>query len=239
MTAQPTWAEVTVKSLRRALYIDFEGQKDKPPVLLGCATKTGKKASSPPAWQYITDSTFEPLARAGEMELLSLPAAVLRIIQRAEKKDRQIVAWSEHELNVVKTYCPEHLERFESRYVNARSYAVRWRNKCHGGEKPEVGTLANYLVQIGHSVPKGAGPGDVGKTIGLVRKSLEKGIGVDGLTESQQRRWDLLREHNRHDCVGMRKVCLCAAEEIEAFEARSTRSIESEPRRTRSRRRRA
>lgn len=51
MTAQPTWVEVTAESLRRALYIDFEGQKDKPPVLLGCATRAGT-TSSPPAWQY-------------------------------------------------------------------------------------------------------------------------------------------------------------------------------------------
>jgi len=217
MTTQTTWGHVTSETVKRALCIDFEGQKDKPPVLLGCATRTGR-ASSPPAWQYITDPTFEPLARVGEMELLTLSAAVERILHRAEKKDRQIIAWSEHELNVVKAYCPEHLERFESRYVNARTYAVYWRNKCHGTDKPETATLANYLALIGHAVPIGAGPGDVGETIGLARKSLEKGFGVNGLTDNQRRRWELLREHNRHDCVGMRKVCTVAAAEIAAHQ---------------------
>ena len=210
---RPPWGHVTPETIKRALCIDFEGQKDKPPVLLGCATRTGKSAS-PPAWQYITDPTFEPLARAGDMELLTLSAAVERILQRAEKKGRQIIAWSEHELDVVKAYCPEHLERFESRYVNARTYAVYWRNKCHGSHKPETATLASYLALIGHVVPIDAGPGNVGMTISLVRKSLEKGLGLDGLTDNQLRRWEFLREHNRHDCVGMRKVCTAAAAEI-------------------------
>ena len=157
----PTWSQVTTESLRRALYIDFEGQKDKPPVLLGCATRTGT-TGSPPAWQYITDPLFKPLADRGGMELLSLVAAVERIVQRAEAKDRQIVAWSEHELDVVRAHCPQHLDRFESRYVNARSYAVRWRNKLHEGRKPERATLAEYLELIGHRVPAGAEPGHVG-----------------------------------------------------------------------------
>jgi hypothetical protein len=45
---------------------------------------------------------FEPLARGDEIGLFSLPDAVERILQRAERKDRLIVAWSEHELDVVK-----------------------------------------------------------------------------------------------------------------------------------------
>ena len=219
MTA-PTWAEVTADSLRRALYIDFEGQKDKSPVLLGCATRTGT-TSSPPAWQYITDPAFEPLAVAGGMESLTLAAAIERILQRAEAKDRQIVAWSERELNAVRLYCPEHVDRFEARHVNARSLAVRWRNKCHGGRKPATNTLADYMALIGHTVPPEAGPDEVGKTVARVRTSLEKGRGVAGLTLDQLRRWEALREHNRHDCVGMRKVCLLAAEEIEAFGPRA------------------
>jgi len=216
MTNQPTWDQVTPETLKRALYIDFEGQKDKPPVLLGCATRTGD-ASAPKPWQYVTDLAFEPLAVLGGIEALDLPAAIERILHRAEAKDRQIVAWSERELDVVRDYCPEFLERFESRYVNARTYAVRWRNKCHGGQKPETNRLAAYMALIGHAVPTVAGPGEVGETLARIRKSLEKGQGVAGLTADQLRRWDVLREHNAHDCVGMRKVCLLAAEEIAAL----------------------
>ena len=121
--------------------------------------------------------------------LLPLPDAVERILVRAEAKDRLIVAWSEHELNIVKEHCPEKLERFEPRFVNARRVAVRWRNKCHAGKRPDENTLAAYLDLIGYPVAPGAGPGRAGETIRIVRTSLEKGRGLAGLTENQLHRW--------------------------------------------------
>lgn len=214
------FAHVTPATIRNALCIDFEGQTGKPPVLLGSARRNGTGGYLP-VWQCITDLAFDPLAARGGMEVMDLHAAVERILQRAEKNDRQIVAWSNHELDVVRAYCPDLVERFESRYVNARTFSEYWRNKCHNRERPEVATLAAYLRLIGYDVPPEYGPGKVGETIRRIRIALEKGQGIAGLTADQLRRWEALREHNRHDCAGMRKVCLRAAEQIEAFEARS------------------
>jgi hypothetical protein len=208
--------DLTPEEASRALYVDFEGEKDKPPILLGCAHRPGKDE---PPWvpQFVTSELFALLAVADELDLLSLPVAVERIIQRAESKDRRIVAWSEHELKVVKTYCPEHLERFDARFVNARSLAERWRNKCHDRQKPPTNRLADYLDLIGHEVPEGAGAGKAGTTIRRLRISLQSGRGPTG---DQRQRWVYLRDHNRHDCAGMRKVCLKAAEEIAAWDAK-------------------
>lgn len=202
----------------RALYIDFEGEKDRPPVLLGCANRTGR-GTKRWVWQGVTNPLFEPLARADGIELFALRDAVERILRRAERKDRLIVAWSEHELDLVKGYCPEKLDRLQSRYVSARTLAVRWRNKSHGGQKPQTNTLADYLVLIAYDVSQGARPGRAGETIRIVRNALEKGHGIEGLTENQLRRWRDLREHNLHDCAGMRAVCLKAAREL-AVDAR-------------------
>jgi len=199
----------------RALYVDFEGEKAKPPVLLGCANRLGRGAK-PWVWQAVTDPPFGPLAATDGIELLALPEAVERILRRAERKDRLIVAWSEHELDVVEDYCPKHLDRFQARFVNARTFAVHWRNKCHGGGKPATNMLGDYLALIGYEVSEGAGPGRAGETIRVVRKALEKGRGIAGMTENQLRRWRDLREHNLHDCAGMRAVCLKAAREVAA-----------------------
>jgi hypothetical protein len=210
--------EISPAEARQALYIDFEGETDKAPVLLGCARRPGR-GSNKWVWQAITDPEFEPVSRADGIELLPLPDAIERILQRAEARNCRIVAWSQHELDIVEEYCPEKLDRFAARYVNARLVAVRWRNKCYGGRKPETNTLADYLVLIGYGVPGHAGPGHVGETIRIVRKSLEKSRGIDGLTEKQLRRWSDLREHNLHDCAGMREVCLRASREIAALSA--------------------
>jgi hypothetical protein len=208
-----TIIELRPEQATRALYIDFEGQIERPPVLLGCARRSGPD-QIPRMWQAVTDRLFEPLAREDGAECLDLSDAVERILQRAEKRDRLIVAWTEHELNVVRTHCPEHLARFESRYVNARLLAVRWRNKRHGGKKPDANTLAAYLGLIGHTVPPGAGVGRTGETIGVLRRSLERDPTGARVTDIQRRRWRDLREHNRHDCAGMRKVCLLATRDI-------------------------
>jgi hypothetical protein len=202
----------------RALYIDFEGEKDKPPVLLGCANRVGRGAE-PWAWQAVTSPLFGPLAAADGIELLLLPDAVNRILQRAEKRDRLVVAWSEHELDVVTNYCPEHLDRFRARYRNARTFAVHWRNTCHGGHRPATNRLCDYLALVEYEVPGEAGPGRAGETIRILRTALEKGRGIADLTENQLRRWRDLREHNLHDCAGMRAVCLQAAHDVAMHES--------------------
>ena len=88
---------------------------------------------------------------------MSLSDAVESILMQAEKKQRLIVAWSNHELNVIERDCPEHLERFKARYVNARTLIVHWRNARHGGDKPDKNTLSAYLAFLGYPVPAGAG----------------------------------------------------------------------------------
>jgi hypothetical protein len=208
----PTVA-LALEDARRALYIDFEGRKDQPPILLGC-TRRARVHSDLSVWQAITDPQFESLARADGLESLTLADAVARILVRAEAKDRLIVAWSQYELDVVGEYAPEHLDRFAARYVNARTFAVRWRNKCHAGARPDSNTLADYLELIGYRVPDGAGPGRAGETIGILERALDAGRTADSLTDNQRRRWRDLREHNWHDCAGMRSICLIAADGI-------------------------
>jgi hypothetical protein len=134
---------------------------------------------------------------------------------RAEHGDRRIVSWSEHDLEVVRRLRdedPELVARFERRYVNALALARRWANKLHPEDKPADGKLAGYLALVDYEVPLGGGPGRVGKTIRALRPTLRGGR---SLTLRQRRRWAELLEHNRHDCAGMRAVCLRAARELE------------------------
>ena len=180
-------------------------------------------ARSASVWQAITDPVFGPIADADGLELLPVADAVERILQRAERRDRLIVAWSSHERKVIETQCPEHLERFDAQFVNARALAERWRNKVQTGRKPETNHLVDYLVLVGYRVPVEAGPGRVGKTIRVIRDAFERGRSVDQLTANQRQRWRDLRSHNRHDCAGMRSVCVLAADEIAAADRRRDR----------------
>lgn len=193
----------------RALYIDVEGEKGRPPVLLG-VHRRGRGALRF-VQQDVVDAAFVGLAGS----FLSLHDAVEKVVRRAERRDRRIVAWSEHELDVVRTLeaeDPDLVARFEARFANARAVAERWRNRLHHGDRPEHGRLVDYLALVGYPVPEEAAGGDVGETIRALRPRLERGLSP---TAAQQVRWDRLLEHNRHDCAGMRRVCLVATRELD------------------------
>ena len=107
-----------------ALYIDFEGEKDEPPVLLGVLRHAGR-GSTPFVHQDVVDEAFAGLAGS----VMSLHDAVEKAVRRAERADRRIVSWSEHDLKVVRTLAAEDpalVVRFEGRYANARAVAEFW-----------------------------------------------------------------------------------------------------------------
>jgi len=209
-SSQPAFKRLSEAEARRALYIDFEGEKDKPPVLLGVLRHRGRGAE-PYVLQVVVDSDFEPAGPS----VRGFREAVEIVVLRAEHGDRRIVSWSQHDLEVVRRLRgddPELVARFECRYANALGVARLWANRLHPGEKPGDGQLVGYLALIGYTVPPDGGPGHVGETIRALRPGLQGGR---PLTQAQQRRWGRLREHNRHDCAGMRAVCLRATEELE------------------------
>lgn len=140
---------------------------------------------------------------------------------RAEHGDRRIVSWSEHDLELVRRLRddePELVARFERRYANALALARRWAYWIHREAKPLDGNLSGYLALIGYEVPTGGGPGRVGSTIRALRPTLHAGR---TLTALQRQRWAELLEHNRHDCAGMRAVCLRSTYELESADHRS------------------
>ena len=194
----------------RALYIDFEGEKDKLPILLGVLRRAGK-GSTPFVHQDVVDEAFASLG----VPAITLRDAVEKAVLRAEHGDRRIVSWSQHDLEVVRTLRDDAklIARFETRYANALSVAKRWRNKLYDGAKPASGRLGDYLALIGYPVPEDAAPGHVGESIRVLRHRLERGLSP---TTAQEARWERLVEHNRHDCAGMRRVCIRATTEMDA-----------------------
>jgi hypothetical protein len=214
MTDRAAFARLTDTEALRALYIDFEGEKDRPPVLLGVHRRG--HGDRPHVQAHIVDRAFGIFGTAP----ITLGDAVLNVVQRAEHGDRRIVAWTEHELDVIHRDLDDALlvARFEARFANARRVAERWRNRDHGGKKPHDGRLASYVALIDYSVPVEAGSGDVGQTIRDIRGRIDRGLPP---TPGQVERWRRLVEHNRHDCIAMRRVCLAAAAGTAPPEVRS------------------
>ena len=110
-SSQPAFKRLSEAEARRALYIDFEGEKDKPPVLLGVLRHRGRGAE-PYVLQVVVDSDFEPAGPS----VRGFREAVEIVVLRAEHGDRRIVSWSQHDLEVVRRLRgddPELVARFE------------------------------------------------------------------------------------------------------------------------------
>lgn len=205
------YKRVTETEARQAIYVDFEGGEDQAPVVLGVLR-------SERVQQHVIDRVF---TSAGPH--YREPRELIRAtVDKAQRLDRRIISWSEHDLDVVRdlTNDPRLVRDFEVHYGNAGALAARWASRTEGADKPGMGDLEHYLALIGFEVPDAARPGQVGKTLRSVRPSLEAGR---TLTEHQAQRWNDLLLHNRYDCEGMRAVCIRAAADIERLE-RKTRA---------------
>jgi hypothetical protein len=84
--AERAFRDLSADDALRALYIDFEGEKDHPPVLLGVHRRG--RGPRPYVHAYFVDEAFDALGRTP----LSLDAAIERVVRRAEARDRKIVA---------------------------------------------------------------------------------------------------------------------------------------------------
>jgi hypothetical protein len=192
---------------QRALYLDFEGRMDRPPVLLGAAA--GDAGTEVPR-QLVLDERFRP-AR-GELELTALEEAVREVVVRAEREDRLLVAWSHHEERVVRRYVPAPLaERFAARFRSAIETAEEWRRSLPDAPPLLRGNrLADYLRLIGYEVPPVRGPGWTGHTLRILGDAFERGLSWEELTGRRKARWTNLLGHNADDVMGLRELCLVA-----------------------------
>jgi hypothetical protein len=217
MTSTP----MKVETARDALYVDFEGRMEEPPLLLGLLLPGGT-GEEDRFVQLVFDPLFAEAASAKGATISTVDHA-LRVLDSYARRGSAIVAWSGRERTAIVEAGGESAKRVQSRYRDARELARHWRRTVRPDlEPPKVPgrgrhTLAFYLGAIGYAVPKSHGPGNTGARIQAVRTALERTEGsYEQLTPVQKSKWTNLLQHNRHDCEGMKAFCLKAAADLEA-----------------------
>jgi hypothetical protein len=207
LTAKPlryatSKVKITPAEAKSAIYLDYEGNKDKAPTLLGWAVSGTYKAA-------IVEPLFATCAdryRAKGIYAEDHANLVLRLITQAEDENRLIVSWSEHDLvqmaNVLK---PVDIERLLAIYRNAIRTARPWHHRTHG-KLPGSATLDYFESLTGYAVPEKFGLGLVGEALRLIRSQLKEGRDYSGLSDKARVDWVKIVKHNRHDLIGMAHV---------------------------------
>lgn len=199
--------------MKAEIFIDFEGNKDKPPTFLGVLERTADKEIFR---QYILEDIFTVLAPSEQHEQLRVDslAEVLQEIDQRYGQQSVIYAWSSRE----QTAIDELLEgtdiaaQWANRVTDAKDLAKRWARAVfpdHEFKKTEFRgrhTLDQYLELIDYKVPTVHGAGKTGTRLRSLRETLIKGQPFEVWPPSKKKYWTNLLAHNRHDCYGMMAI---------------------------------
>jgi hypothetical protein len=195
-------AKLTVEEVKRAIYIDYEGNIKLPPTLIGWYVDGVYKAS-------ILEPFFETCEnryKAKGIVVEDHAQLALRLIQQAEDENRLIVSWSEHDyLLMSKVLISKDFERLKFVYRNAIRTARPWYRKKYG-PLPEKASLDFFEDLLGFQVPERFGLGLVGKALGLIRGQIQEGRSYAELTNAAREGWTTVVRHNKLDLEGMAHV---------------------------------
>jgi hypothetical protein len=192
-------AKLTAEEVKKAIYIDYEGNIKLPPTLLGWFVDGHYMAS-------ILEPLFETCEnryKAKGIYVEDHTQLALRLIQQAEDEGRLIVSWSEHDyLLMCKVLMPSDTERLKLVYRNAIRTARPWYRQKYG-PLPEKASLNFFEDLLGFYVPDRFGLGLVGEALRLIRGQIEEGRSYVDFSKAAKNGWTSLVRHNKLDLEGM------------------------------------
>jgi hypothetical protein len=195
----------TRKSLIRYLIVarrrrrrDYEGSENHPPTLLGYMIDGEVSAAIVEPCFYDCRERYKAKHAVSADHLI----IVKELIHCAEKEDRVIISWSEHDYNQMITALGEHLNEIlllKKQFRNAIFSARQWVKKKYPGVIIKRNDLASMMKITGHRVPDKYGQNLVGDALRLLREQLSKGRKYVELTSAAVIGWRTVVKHNVHD----------------------------------------
>ena len=186
------------EQLERGIYIDFEGRKGQPPKILGVLIGDEFR-------QYTLDSALAGAAEYSRIETANIKAITSSLYEQARKEDRHLVAWSEHELQMMRKFASLDVS---PRYYNAKYGAKRWCRVWHSEAPRDGASLDLFMKLTGFATAKHLGKGNAGQRLGYVLNQLDKRGEFSQLTPVAKQKWTNLLSYNRQDCQALRHITL-------------------------------
>jgi hypothetical protein len=193
----------TESEAARAIYVDFEGFKDKPPSLVGILVDGQLR-------QVVLEPQLFSAAVAKNCETSSIEAVARELRTRCQAEERVLIGFSTHELKAFKQHAGEN---FDDIYRNALKIASRWWNVCHQG-KVRPRTLKAYLKAIGEEMPAYLGVGKATSRLKSVIGSVGRRGAYRAVPKGIKTKWRDLLKYNELDCWGTQSLVTLAVSEL-------------------------
>jgi len=188
---------LTSEMVRRAIYIDFEGFRDKAPSLIGVAINSR-------FYQVVLDEGLRLAADAKKIPVRPGDELVRDLLERAVREKRRIVAFSPCEKRICRKFYRLDLSPV---YADANRVVKTWVARAYPGLKRRPKSLKAYLKLIGYERATCLGERQAAQRIRAVRGMCLKRGSYDALTGCVKAKWTKLLEYNRIDVLGMRELC--------------------------------
>ena len=214
-----THVTITKKDIMKGIYIDFEGNVDMAPTLLG-AYYIERETRHLKLTQYVHETKFRSTVRRyPKCTFLNLNDTFEQLAELAYREGRYFFAWSSREKDAISMLIKNHdlREYVLSHLIDCKKLAKKWKRRYRPNvEIPYVTgqgrhRLSEYANLINYSIPTRAVGGNTGENLRYVRGQLQNHSNryLD-ITNLAKKRWENVLIHNEHDCKSMREVAKTA-----------------------------
>ncbi len=204
----PKTPTVTADQAARAIYLDFEGNKEMPPSLVGLRIDGQVQhfilEPDLAAYATLTNSKYQ-------VHVEGLEPLLERVRKLSGAEKRLVAGFSIHEVDIIQDYCSdlELIQWFTDSYLNAKKPIYRWiRSRVAAGEipEPEDKTLKSAMSTIGMKYKPGAGTDIVGKNLKRMRTQLATKGSVEAVSKGTKAHWWKILSHNTTDLAATQEL---------------------------------
>jgi hypothetical protein len=210
------------EDLRGAVWIDFEGNKNRPPTLLGILEEPTeyRVAILEPAFKDAESYRV----RFGAVAFEDLTVVAETLVEHCEEKESFVLSWSRREILAFEgaNLPPRTLSALQKVYRNGLPTAKLWLRRVFGEDLPAPSDpweakyqLIKFMEIMAFEVPRSFGPGHTGRRLSEIRSMLDRRADFDSLTPTKKGFWTKTVGHNWYDCHGLRYVVRRASYELE------------------------
>lgn len=195
---------ISLEQARRGIYIDFEGFENSGPSLVGILVDNTFT-------QVVFESSLRNAAKAKNCAVSDICTTIKELINKCSEEDRLLIAYTEHEYDVIKTYCDSDVSLI---YANAHLIAKHWKRKLYPDKPIDDWGLKSFLRFIDFERKDYLRYQKSTSRLNAVMDMLSRKDSYEDLTATVKAKWTKLLDHNRIDCEGMKAVTLKAANEM-------------------------
>lgn len=210
--------KLTGELARRAIAIDFEGRKGsstgEPPMPSYIGAIRGHKG------QYrgwILDDRLAFLAKSQRelsrhVEAKCIEECFEALADRAEREDRLILHFSQHEVQMLHRHAPGVFARVSRRLADGKAIMTKAVNRKQPGHLAKVGVSLTIVGEVlCPQITARQDECEVGKLIGLLEQTAKRTKRVSKVPPGRMRKWLDMLEYNRLDVRILQKGAIKAA----------------------------